>query len=47
MLQVSEAEFDRIFQVNVKSIYHSAFSCVPVFRATSARGRAGDGGRCI
>ena len=32
MLQVSEAEFDRIFQVNVKSIYHSAFSCVPVFR---------------
>lgn len=32
MLQVAEAEFDRIFQVNVKSIYHSAFSCVPVFR---------------
>jgi len=32
MLQVSEAEFDRIFQVNVKSIYHSAQSCVPVFR---------------
>ncbi len=32
MLQVSEAEFDRIFQVNVKSVYHSAISCVPVFR---------------
>lgn len=32
MLQVKEAEFDRIFQVNVKSIYHSAFCCVPVFR---------------
>jgi 3-oxoacyl-[acyl-carrier protein] reductase len=32
MLQVPEAEFDRIFQVNVKSLYHSAFSCVPVFR---------------
>jgi 3-oxoacyl-[acyl-carrier protein] reductase len=32
MLQVKEAEFDRIFQVNVKSLYHSAISCVPVFR---------------
>jgi 3-oxoacyl-[acyl-carrier protein] reductase len=32
MLQVSEAEFDRIFQVNVKSLYHSAVACVPVFR---------------
>lgn len=32
MLQVPEAEFDRIFQVNVKSLYHSAISCVPVFR---------------
>ncbi len=32
MLQVSEAEFDRIYQVNVKSLYHSAISCVPVFR---------------
>lgn len=32
MLQVPEAEFDRIFRVNVKSLYHSAFSCVPVFR---------------
>ncbi len=32
MLDVSEAEFDRIYQVNVKSLYHSAVSCVPVFR---------------
>lgn len=32
MLQVSEAEFDRIFQVNVKSLYLSAVHCVPVFR---------------
>ena len=32
MLQVSEAEFDRIFQVNVKSLYLSAIHCVPVFR---------------
>ncbi len=32
MLQVSEAEFDRIYQVNVKSLYLSAVHCVPVFR---------------
>jgi 3-oxoacyl-[acyl-carrier protein] reductase len=32
MLNVREAEFDRIFQVNVKSIYLSAMHCVPVFR---------------
>jgi 3-oxoacyl-[acyl-carrier protein] reductase len=32
MLNVSEESFDRIFQVNVKSIYHSAIHCVPVFR---------------
>jgi 3-oxoacyl-[acyl-carrier protein] reductase len=32
MLNVSEEEFDRIFQVNVKSIYHSAIHCVPIFR---------------
>jgi 3-oxoacyl-[acyl-carrier protein] reductase len=32
MLNVSEETFDRIFQVNVKSIYHSAIHCVPVFR---------------
>jgi 3-oxoacyl-[acyl-carrier protein] reductase len=32
MLNVSESEFDRIFQVNVKSLYLSAVHCVPVFR---------------
>ena len=32
MLNVGEAEFDRIFQVNVKSVYLSAIHCVPVFR---------------
>ncbi|MGE0723460.1 MAG: glucose 1-dehydrogenase [Alphaproteobacteria bacterium] len=29
---VSEADFDRVFAVNVKSIYHAAVHCVPVFR---------------
>ena len=32
MLDVSEEEFDRIFQVNVKSLYLSAVHCVPEFR---------------
>jgi len=32
MLNVTEETFDRIFQVNVKSIFHSATHCVPVFR---------------
>jgi 3-oxoacyl-[acyl-carrier protein] reductase len=32
MLNVSESEFDRIFEVNVKSLYLSAVHCVPVFR---------------
>ena len=33
MLQVDEATFDRVFAVNVKSIYWSAIHAVPVFRA--------------
>lgn len=33
MLEVDEATFDRIYAVNVKSIYHSAIHAVPVFRA--------------
>lgn len=37
MLDVSEEVFDRLYAVNVKSIYHSAIHCVPVFR------RAGGG----
>lgn len=32
MLDVSEETFDRLYAVNVKSIYHSAIHCVPVFR---------------
>lgn len=32
MLNVPEEVFDRMFQVNVKSIYLSAMHCVPVFR---------------
>jgi len=33
MLEVGEDEFDRIFAVNVKSIYHMAHAVVPHFRA--------------
>jgi 3-oxoacyl-[acyl-carrier protein] reductase len=33
LLSVSEAEFDRVYAVNVKSIYLSAKHAVPVFRA--------------
>ena len=32
LTEVGEAEFDRIFAVNVKAIYHSAIHCVPQFR---------------
>jgi 3-oxoacyl-[acyl-carrier protein] reductase len=32
MLDVNEEFFDRLFAVNVKSIYLSAMHCVPVFR---------------
>lgn len=38
MLEVTEAQFDRIFQVNVKSIYLAAVHCVPVFRAQGGGG---------
>jgi 3-oxoacyl-[acyl-carrier protein] reductase len=33
LLAVDEAEFDRVFAVNVKSIYHSAQAAVPVMRS--------------
>jgi 3-oxoacyl-[acyl-carrier protein] reductase len=33
MLEVGEAEFDRIFAVNVKAIYLAALAAVPVLRA--------------
>ena len=39
MLDVSEADFDRTFAVNVKSIYLSALEAVPQFRK--------QGGGCI
>src|SRR5687767_2402658 len=32
MLDVTEEFFDRLFAVNVKSIYLSAVHCVPIFR---------------
>ncbi len=32
MLAVTEEFFDRLYAVNVKSIYHSAVQCVPIFR---------------
>lgn len=32
MLEVDEAFFDRLYAVNVKSIYLSAVACVPIFR---------------
>lgn len=32
MLDVSEAEFDRVFAVNVKSIFHMAHAAVPIMR---------------
>jgi 3-oxoacyl-[acyl-carrier protein] reductase len=35
-LEVSEAEFDRVYAVNVKSIYLSAMHAVPVFRKRGA-----------
>lgn len=36
MLNVTEEFFDRLFQVNVKSLYLSAIHCVPVFRRQRA-----------
>lgn len=36
MLDVDEAGFDRVFAVNVKSIFHSAHACVPIFRKRGA-----------
>jgi 3-oxoacyl-[acyl-carrier protein] reductase len=35
-LEVSEAEFDKVYAVNVKSIYLSAMHAVPVFRKRGA-----------
>lgn len=38
MLEVDEATFDRVYAVNVKSIYLSALAAVPVFRAQGGGG---------
>ncbi len=45
MLEVSEAEFDRVYAINVKSIYLSAIHGVPAMRANPpmADGRPGGG----
>lgn len=32
MLEVDEETYDRVFAVNVKSVYHSAMHAIPVFR---------------
>jgi 3-oxoacyl-[acyl-carrier protein] reductase len=32
LLECTEAEFDKVYAVNVKSIYLSAMHCIPVFR---------------
>ncbi|MEM7221945.1 MAG: glucose 1-dehydrogenase [Pseudomonadota bacterium] len=39
MTEVSEADFDRVYAINVKAIYLAALAAVPVFRA--------QGGGCI
>ena len=43
-LEVSQAEFDKVYAVNVKSVYLSALHALPVFRARGggcrSRGRA-------
>ena len=39
MMEVSEEDFDRCYEVNVKSIYHAAMEAVPLFRK--------QGGGCI
>lgn len=38
MLEVDEATYDRIFAVNVKSLWHMARAVVPVFRASGKGG---------
>ncbi len=41
MLEVSEEEFDRIYQVNVKPLFHTAKHAVPYWRARVKGGGAG------
>lgn len=46
LLEVTEAEFDRVYAVNVKSIYWMAQAAVPVLRGQN-RDRPGRGGSII
>jgi 3-oxoacyl-[acyl-carrier protein] reductase len=41
MLEVDEAAFDRVFAVNVKSIYWMAQAAIPVLRSARPNGRRG------
>lgn len=36
MLEVTEEEFDRLYDINVRSIFHMSRACVPVMRAQGA-----------
>jgi 3-oxoacyl-[acyl-carrier protein] reductase len=38
MLEVTEEEFDRVYAVNVKSIFHMAHAAVPLFRKQGTGG---------
>ncbi|MEM7176237.1 MAG: SDR family oxidoreductase [Pseudomonadota bacterium] len=38
MIEVTEEEFDRVYAVNVKSLYHAAKAAVPVFRKQGTGG---------
>ncbi len=38
MTEVTEEEFDRVYAVNVKSLYHAAKAAVPVFRKQGSGG---------
>ncbi|MEO1330018.1 MAG: glucose 1-dehydrogenase [Pseudomonadota bacterium] len=43
MLEVEEEEFDRVYAVNVKALYHAAKAIVPRFRARAERARDAGG----
>lgn len=47
MLEVGEAEFDRVYAVNVKSIYLSALHGVPAMRANPPQADGRPGGGCF
>ena len=47
LLEVSEAEFDKVYAVNVKSIYRSALHGVPAMRANPPQASGAPGGGCF